>query len=133
MQGAQILRNEAYLLYVGLAALPALGQGAPWPTRVSARAGSQAFYEVVNSSVRKVTLCTLTGHAQVSRFSEVHFLCMIEYLFGLVRFDLPPHHKGILSIEQVVQPHTRRFVKNSSFISVYRHWCKAGRCIHNFS
>jgi len=31
-----------------LAALPALGQGAPWPTRVSARAGSQAFYEVVN-------------------------------------------------------------------------------------
>ena len=34
--------------YTGLAALPALGQGAPWPTRVSARAGSQAFYEVVN-------------------------------------------------------------------------------------
>ena len=52
---------------VGLAALPALGQGAPWPTRVSTRAGSQAvtkdaaqhrswslaelsqaFYEVVN-------------------------------------------------------------------------------------
>jgi hypothetical protein len=42
-----------------LAALPALGQGAPWPTRVPARAGSQAiskdaaqrsrwtFYEVV--------------------------------------------------------------------------------------
>jgi len=46
--------------YAGLAALPALGQGAPWPTRVSTRAGSQAmsedavqrsrwtFYEVVN-------------------------------------------------------------------------------------
>jgi len=32
-----------------LAALPALGQGAPWPTRVSARAGSQAFYEVVKN------------------------------------------------------------------------------------
>ncbi len=31
--------------YAGLAALPALGQGAPWPTRVSARAGSQAMTE----------------------------------------------------------------------------------------
>jgi hypothetical protein len=34
--------------YAGLAALPALDQGAPWPTRVSARAGSQAFCQVVN-------------------------------------------------------------------------------------
>ena len=43
-----------------LAALPVLGQGAPWPTQVSTRSGSQAmsedavqrsrwtFYEVVN-------------------------------------------------------------------------------------
>jgi hypothetical protein len=29
--------------YADLSALPALGQGAPWPTRVAARAGSQAF------------------------------------------------------------------------------------------
>jgi nitrogen fixation protein FixH len=33
------------------AALPALGQGAPWPTRVTARAGSQTFYEVVNLTI----------------------------------------------------------------------------------
>ena len=37
-----------------LAALPVLGQVATWPTRVSARAGSQAFYEVVNMFCSKV-------------------------------------------------------------------------------
>jgi hypothetical protein len=50
MHGAQIVRNEAYLLVRRLGRLAR----APWPTRVTARAGSQAFYEVVkpyNSSI----------------------------------------------------------------------------------
>jgi len=48
MPGVHKRSKEVYLLVHRLGRLS--GQGAPWPTRVSARAASQAFYEVVNFS-----------------------------------------------------------------------------------
>ena len=92
--------------YAGLAALPALGQGAPWPTRVSTRAGSQAFYEVVKIKSLIIAFLIilviphLPVHAQQDHFKEARARMLEKDLKGRDISD-----PKVLSAMEKVQRH----------------------------